>query len=193
MERLHAARQDLGRVRLSITYDDGANQALSYYVIKPAAAAVADWAIPFHQAVVCGANDPFHRSPSVMTYDRANNRIVTQDARAWIAGLAMREAPVRGWRPHEGIRQPKRDEIAKFEEFIDGVLWATFSTAKAPPVWVKKSLFFHDPAALPEFLMIPDQLGILDELEQSGGGIGQPRLRLPARGGGVLGDVSHRA
>jgi len=32
-------------------------------------------------------NDPFHRSPSVMTYDRDVNQIVTQDSRAWIAGL----------------------------------------------------------------------------------------------------------
>ena len=26
-------------------------------------------------------SDPFHRSPSVMTYDRGHNRIVTQDCR----------------------------------------------------------------------------------------------------------------
>ena len=43
--------------------------------------------IPVHEAVVKNPNDPFKRSPSIMSYDRAKNRIVDQDARVWIAGL----------------------------------------------------------------------------------------------------------
>ena len=31
--------------------------------------------------------DPFHRGPSVMTFDRERDALVTQDARVWIAGL----------------------------------------------------------------------------------------------------------
>ena len=49
--------------------------------------------------------------------------------------------------------QPKKDEIARFEEFIDGVLWGNLQYSEGPRQYgVKKSLFFHDPAALPEFV-----------------------------------------
>ncbi|HKI68313.1 MAG TPA: DUF5695 domain-containing protein, partial [Verrucomicrobiae bacterium] len=77
-----------GRARLTITYEDGLVQAISYVVIKPEAHAVADLGhFLFTKQWFDDPSDPFHRSSSVMTYDREHNRIVTQDARAWIAGL----------------------------------------------------------------------------------------------------------
>ncbi len=143
-----------GRARLSITYDDGTNQSLSYYVIKPAAQAVADLGnFLFTRQWYVDPNDPFHRSPSVMTYDRANNRIVLQDARAWIAGLGD-EGGSGSWlaAAMKEFGQPNKDEIAKFEQFIDGVLWGNLQYSEGPRQYgVKKSLFYHDPAALPDF------------------------------------------
>jgi hypothetical protein len=81
--------QQWGRARLTVTYADGAQQVVSYYVIKPAAQAVADLGnFLFAKQWYENPSDPFGRSPSVMSYDRARNRIVDQDARVWIAGLS---------------------------------------------------------------------------------------------------------
>src|SRR5205085_5629336 len=80
--------QNWGRARLTVTYDDGTKQAISYYVIKPAAQAVADMGnfLMTRQWFV-DDKDPFRRSPSVMSYDREADKIVAQDSRVWIAGL----------------------------------------------------------------------------------------------------------
>jgi len=147
-----------GRVRLVVTYDDGLTQAISYAVIKPASAAVADLGnFLFTRQWYVDPSDPFHRSPSVMTYDRANNRIVTQDARAWIAGLGD-EGGSGSWlaAAMKEFGQPDKDEIAKFEQFIDGVLWGGLQYSDGPRQYgVRKSLFYHDPAALPAFAYDP--------------------------------------
>jgi hypothetical protein len=143
-----------GRMRLIIGYDDGVLQALSYYVIKPASQAVADLGnFLFTRQWYVEPGDPFHRSPSVMTYDRANNRIVTQDARAWIAGLGD-EGGSGSWlaAAMKEFGQPNKEEIAKFEQFVDGVLWGGLQYSEGPRQYgVRKSLFYHDPAALPDF------------------------------------------
>ena len=143
-----------GRVRLVITYEDGIQQSLSYYVIKPAQQAVADLGnFLFTRQWFVDPSDPFHRSPSVMTYDRANNRIVMQDARAWIAGLGD-EGGSGSWlaAAMKEFGQPNKDEIAKFEQFVDGVLWGGLQYSDGPRQYgVRKSLFYHDTMALPEF------------------------------------------
>ena len=143
-----------GRVRLTITYDDGTNQSLSYYVIKSAAQAVADMGnFLFTKQWYVNPDDPFHRSPSVMTYDRANNRIVLQDARAWIAGLGD-EGGSGPWlaAAMKESGQPQKEEVAKFEQFIDGVLWGNLQYSEGERQYgVKKSLFYYDPVALPNF------------------------------------------
>ena len=61
-------------------------QAVHYTVIKPAAGAVADLGrfLTTRQWFV-DPSDPSKRSPSVMTFDRETNQIVTQDSRVWIA------------------------------------------------------------------------------------------------------------
>jgi len=77
-----------GRARLALTYDDGSTQSINYYVTKPSAQAVADLGnFLFTRQWFDDPNDPFHRSPSVMSYDREADKIVTQDSRVWIAGL----------------------------------------------------------------------------------------------------------
>src|SRR6185369_4635018 len=77
-----------GRARLTLTYDDDSTQTISYYVTKPSVQAIADLGnFLFTRQWFDDPNDPFRRSPSVMSYDREANKIVTQDSRVWIAGL----------------------------------------------------------------------------------------------------------
>ena len=104
-----------GRSRLTITYDDGLIQTIQYFVTKPEAQAVADmghfltttdWFVD--------PQDPFHRSPSVMTYDREANQIVMQDSRAWIAGLGD-EGGGGAWLAAimKELVQPNKEELNK--------------------------------------------------------------------------------
>jgi hypothetical protein len=143
-----------GRVRLTVTYDDGVRQALSYTVTKPAPEAVTDLGrFLFNRHWYVDPADPFHRSPAIMTYDRGNDRIVLQDARAWIAGLGD-EGGSGPWltAAMKVFGQPNKQEIEKFEQFIDGVLWGNLQYSEGPRQYgVKKSVFYYDRAALPEY------------------------------------------
>ena len=74
--RLHAVNgKTWGRSRLTITYEDGSVQTIHYFVTKPEPQAVADMGhfLTTKQWFV-DPKDPFHRSPSVMTYDREATR-----------------------------------------------------------------------------------------------------------------------
>src|SRR5262249_25518376 len=114
-----------GRSRLTVTYDDGLEQTVHYFVIKPAAQAVADMGrfLTTKQWFTDGS-DRFHRSPSVMTYDRETNQIVMQDSRVWIAGLSD-EGGSGAWVAAlmKELGQPNKDELDKIQQFVDGVVW----------------------------------------------------------------------
>ncbi len=137
-----------GRARLTITYDDRSTQSISYYVIKPSAEAVANLGnFLFTKQWFDDQNDPFHRSPSVMSYDRETNKIVTQDSRVWIAGLGD-EGGSGSWlaAAMKEFGQPHKEEIAKFEQFIDKVLWGGLQYKEGPNKYgVRKSLFYYAP------------------------------------------------
>jgi hypothetical protein len=143
-----------GRAGLTITYDGGLVQTISYDVIKPEAQAVADLGnFLFTKQWFTGTNDPFHRAPSVMTYDRAHNRIVTQDARAWIAGLED-EGGAGSWlaAAMKEFGQPEKTEVEKFQQFVDGVLWGGIQYSNGPLKYgVRKSLFYYDTNAFPSY------------------------------------------
>jgi hypothetical protein len=143
-----------GRARLTIDYRDGTRQTISYYVIKPAAEAVADLGdFLFTRHWYVDPDDPFKRSPSIMNYDRAKNRIVTQDARAWIAGL-QDEGGAGSWvaGAMKLFIQPKAEEVAKFEQFVDGVLWGGIQYNDGPRKFgVRKSLFYYDTNSFPNY------------------------------------------
>jgi len=48
--------------------------------------------------------------------------------------------------------QANKEEVAKFEQFIDGVLWGNIQYSEGPRQYgVKKSVFYYDPAALPDY------------------------------------------
>jgi hypothetical protein len=147
-----------GRARLAVMYDDRTTQSISYYVIKPSAQAVADLGnFLFTKQWFDDPNDPFHRSPSVMSYDREADKIVTQDSRVWIAGLGD-EGGSGSWlaAAMKQFGQPRKEEIAKYEQFIDHVLWGGLQYKDGPNKYgVRKSLFYYSPPDVPGFAYDP--------------------------------------
>lgn len=147
-----------GRARLTLTFDDNSKQAVSYYVTKPAADAVANLGeFLFTKQWYDDPSDPFHRSPSVMSYDREANKIVTQDSRVWIAGLGD-EGGSGSWlaAAMKEFGQPRREEIEQYERFIDQVLWGGLQYKDGPNQYgVRKSLFYYSPADVPGYVYDP--------------------------------------
>lgn len=141
-----------GRARLSITYADGLVQAIPYFVMKPETQAVADLGnFLFAKQWFVDPNDPFHRSPSVITYDRDEHQQVTQDARAWIAGLSD-EGGAGSWlaAAMKEFGEPNKQELDKYVQFVDGVLWGNLQSKDGEhPYGVKKSLFYYQPDEMP--------------------------------------------
>jgi hypothetical protein len=142
-----------GRARLTITYADGLVQTIQYFITKPESEVVADMGrfLTTKQWFVDPA-DPFHRSPSVMTYDREANAIVMQDSRAWIAGLGD-EGGVGAWLSAimKQWVEPDKEEIEKLQQFVDGVLWGGLQYNEGPRQYgVRKSLFYYQPGEMPQ-------------------------------------------
>jgi hypothetical protein len=140
-----------GRARLAVTYADGLVQAIHYMVTKPEAEAVADLSrfLTTRQWFV-DPTDPFKRSPSVMTYDREENRIVTQDTRAWIAGLGDEGGSSWLAAAMKLLGQPDKAQLDKYQEFIDKVLWGGLQYTDGPKQYgVRKSLFYYQPDRMP--------------------------------------------
>jgi hypothetical protein len=144
--------QSWGRSRLTVTYEDGLTQTIHYFVTKPASEVVADMGrfLTTKQWFV-DPNDPFHRSPSVMTYDREVNQVVLQDSRAWIAGLGD-EGGAGSWIAaimKESV-EPNKEELDKYHQFFDDVLWGGLQHKDEPLKYgVKKSLFYYQPDQMP--------------------------------------------
>lgn len=144
--------RDWGRSRLTIKYADGLVQTIGYFTIKPESQVVADLGhfLTTKQWFV-DSNDPFHRSPSLMTYDRSVNQIVSQDSRVWIAGLSD-EGGAGSWlaAAMKEFGQPDKQEVDKYQQFVDGVLWGGIQYKDGPEKFgVRKSLFYYQPDQLP--------------------------------------------
>jgi hypothetical protein len=141
-----------GRSRLTITYGDGTVQTIHYFVIKPAAQAVADLGhFLTTRQWFADSSDPFHRAPSAITYDRETNEQVLQDSRVWIAGLSD-EGGAGSWLAAimKELVQPDKEELSKLQDFVDGVLWGTLQSKNGPhPYGVRKSLFYYQPDQMP--------------------------------------------
>lgn len=141
-----------GRARLTVTYADGLVQTVHYFVTKPETQALADVGhFLTTKSWFTDPNDPFHRAPSVMTYDRDTNEIVMQDSRAWIAGLGD-EGGGGAWIATimKQLGEPNKEELGKFQEFVDGVLWGRLQYKDGPKKFgVRKSLFYYQPDEMP--------------------------------------------
>ena len=141
-----------GRSRVTVLYSDGLTQTIHYFVMKPEAQAVADMGnFLMTKQWFVDSNDPFHRSPAVMTYDREAHQIVLQDSRAWIAGLGD-EGGAGSWLAAvlKQYVEPDKDEINKYHQFVNDVLWGGLQHKAGPLQYgVKKSLFYYQPDQMP--------------------------------------------
>ena len=141
-----------GRARLTVTYADRLVQTIHYFVTKPEAQALADMGhFLTTKQWFTDTNDPFHRAPSIMTYDREANEIVMQDSRAWIAGLGD-EGGGGAWIATimKQLGEPNKEELSKFQEFVDEVLWGGLQYKDGPKKFgVRKSLFYYQPDQMP--------------------------------------------
>jgi hypothetical protein len=145
---------DWGRARLRVRYADETVQTVYYYLTKTATAAVADLGnFLFTRQWFETPSDPFKRSPSVISFDRETGKTVEQDNRVWIAGLGD-EAGSGSWLAAgmKEFAQPNAAEIAKYERFIDEVLWGGLQYREgANKYGVRKSLFYYAPDEFPGF------------------------------------------
>lgn len=141
-----------GRARLTVTYKDGTVQTIQYFVMKPAADAVADMGhFLMTKQWFADASDPFQRAPSAITYDRETNGPVLQDSRVWIAGLSD-EGGAGAWLSAvmKQFVQPDKEELSKIQQFVDGVIWGRLQSKDGPHAFgVRKSLFYYQPDQLP--------------------------------------------
>jgi hypothetical protein len=143
-----------GRIRLTVTYSDGVEQVISLYGTEPSVEAVSDLGrFLTTKAWFDDRDDPFGRAPSAISYDREADAQVRQDPRVWIAGLGD-EGGSGNWLAlaMKNFGQPDPAEVAKLESFVDGVLWGNLQFSDGPNRYgVRKSVFFYDPKALPQF------------------------------------------
>jgi hypothetical protein len=113
--------QGWGPARLSVTYADGQVQTISYDITKPLDQVAADLG---HFATTSqwfeGKGDPFHRSPAILTYDREENRLLTQDGRVWVAGMSD-EGGAGSWVAAmvKQLDNPNAEEVAKLERLVN--------------------------------------------------------------------------
>ncbi len=149
-----------GRSRVTLTWNDGTVQALSYYVIKPATQTVADLAsFLFTKQWYDNPDDPFERGPSIISYDRSKDAVVEQDHRAWIAGLSD-EGGAGSWLAGAMtlFGQPTQQQVTQYERFVNEVLWGRIQYAEGDRMYgVRKSLFFYAPDEFPGYSYDPEK------------------------------------
>lgn len=149
-----------GRARLTIRYSNGLTQTVQYFVTKPETQVVSDLGhFSTTKQWFVDPNDPFHRSPSVMTYDSQANQIVTQESRVWIAGLSD-EAGAGSWLAAfmKELGEPNKQELILLQQFVDQVLWGLLQYKDGPHAYgVRKSLFYYQPQDFPPNYYRSDQ------------------------------------
>ncbi|HEX9691032.1 MAG TPA: DUF5695 domain-containing protein [Gemmatimonadales bacterium] len=142
-----------GRARLTVRYADGLHQTIHYRVIKPAAQVVADLGrFLTTEQWFDRPDDPFGRAPSVISYDYDRRRQVTEDNRAWIAGLGD-EGGSGSWLAAvmKQLVQPDPRQLGQLQRFVDEVLWGGLQYADGELKYaVRKSMFYYEPDSMPE-------------------------------------------
>lgn len=155
--KLTVVGRQWGRSRIRIAYEDGTEQTVHYYVTKPFAEAFDDLGrFLFTKQWFDDESDPFGRAPSIITYDRENDRQVTQETRVWFAGLSD-EAGSGSWVAGvmKQFGRPDPEQAAKLARFVDETVWGGIQFSEGPRKYgVKKSMFYYEPDLLPNFQYI---------------------------------------
>ncbi|WP_348822335.1 DUF5695 domain-containing protein [Flavobacterium aestuarii] len=142
-----------GGARLTINYKNGIKQTINYKVIKSEPEVIKDFGHFLTTAQWFDQPDPiFKRNPSVISYDYETKKQLTQDSRAWVAGLSD-EGGAGGWLAAimKQLIQPDKEEIKKLEQFVDKTLWGNIQYSEGKNKYgVKKSVFYYEPDSLPK-------------------------------------------
>lgn len=144
--------QTVGRSTIEIRYADGLLQTIAYKVIHPEKDVVAKYGefLTTKQWYNPSA-DTFHRNPSVISYDNERKQQITQESRAWIAGLSD-EGGAGSWlgAMMKEYLVPDKTQVAKLKQFTDETLWGGIQYAQGDHKYgVKKSLFYYEPSLMP--------------------------------------------
>ena len=143
-----------GRATLSITYADDSVQTVSYFITKPLDQAMADLGrFSTTKQWFEDPSDPFKRSPGILTYDRQDDKIVTQDPRVWISGMSD-EGGAGSWvaAMMKQLDNPDAVEVAKLERVVNETVVGNLQVAEGPQAGaVKKSLFYYAPDKFPNY------------------------------------------
>lgn len=142
-----------GRSVVTITYADGKKQTINYKVIKSESDVIKDFGHFLTTEQWFDEPDPiFKRNPSVISYDYETKKQLTQDSRAWVAGLSD-EGGAGGWLAAimKQLVQPDKEEINKLQMFVDSTLWGNIQYNEGKNKYgVKKSVFYYEPDSLPK-------------------------------------------
>ncbi|MFC4210905.1 DUF5695 domain-containing protein [Pedobacter lithocola] len=142
-----------GRARLTINYGDGLIQTINYKVIEPESEVIASYGNFLTTKQWFDKSDTiFKRSPSVISYDYEKQQQITQDNRAWIAGLSD-EGGAGSWlgAMMKQLVHPEKAEIDKLKQFVDTVMFGRIQIKEGPEKYgVRKSLFYYAPDSLPK-------------------------------------------
>jgi len=141
-----------GRATVTITYKDGLKQTIQYKVIKPESTLVNDYGnFLTTKQWYTNTNDLFKRAPSVISYDYDTKKQVTEDSRAWIAGLSD-EGGAGSWLGAimKQLVSPNQEELQKLQQFVNQTIWGKIQvTADSGKYGVRKSLFYYEPDSMP--------------------------------------------
>lgn len=150
--RLAIQSHGWGRARLTLTYVDGQKQVVSYFIPKPLDQTVADLGrFSTRQQWFERANDPFGRSPSILTYDNEAKKIVDIEPRVWIAGLSD-EGGAGSWvaATMKQLDNPDPVEVGKIERMVNETVLGNLQVETGANAGaVRKSLFHYDPDRFP--------------------------------------------
>lgn len=142
-----------GRARVTIVYQDGKRQTVHYKIIKSEQEVVSDMGdFLTNEQWFDKKDDPFHRAPSVISYDYQTKRQQTQDSRAWIAGLSD-EGGAGSWLAAmmKQYVQPDKIQVDKLTDFVHQTLWGGIQYDSGKNKYgVKKSMFYYQPDSLPQ-------------------------------------------
>ncbi|KAH7416820.1 hypothetical protein BKA64DRAFT_730426 [Cadophora sp. MPI-SDFR-AT-0126] len=123
-------------------------RSVSYFITKSGPQQLTDLGnFLFTSQYFNDTSDPFHRAPSIITYDRSVNDYVLQDPRVWIPGLSD-EGGAGSWlaAAMKQAAQPNANEVSKLEDFIHQTVLGTLQPPNSSAV--RKSVFFYQPDAI---------------------------------------------
>ncbi|KAF8578674.1 hypothetical protein K439DRAFT_1417005 [Ramaria rubella] len=169
---VHSSRGLPARVRVTITYADSTVQTVHYFITQPSTQTISNLGNFLVQTQwFVNTTDPFHRSPSVLSYDREVNAHVTDDDRAWrvIPGLSD-EAGAGSWlaAAMKQYAQPNAAEVTKMEEFINQTLWGSVQLSNGSSVFgVRKSVYYYQPDLVPDYNYPTNEFNFRDSWNQA--------------------------